>query len=423
MKQKNLILMVVAVACGLLAAFLTSRMSARPAAAPQQIEVLMVAKELAPGTKFTADSIKDQFKKKSINPDAIPERAVFTVEELDGKTLNKTLRMDDFVREGDLGNYQPLIAPEGKHIVTVRLAVDKMTPFIQPNNRVDILGTKIDSEGQVSSDIIIPNVLVMAVDTRIAAKSGSPDGDMAIQLASVAASREEAQAIRICEAANVKLSFILRTEQESATGSDPNWKLSKVVDWVNGRNAQVVSNSEERRPSPEADPKETTTRISVPVSDLPAGTELTVDVLEAKFKEVNLLGEPPANAVTDIKAHVGRYLTKDVAADQFVPKHYLSDKSPQVAELPRGKANNEGVVPQEKGGTPDLPEVVKLPTFDRSYTTPQGTKVYRYEVPEGGLPRLLGEVTPEGAVVPAQNVPPTPTPTPKDETPPQKKDI
>ena len=55
MKQKNLILMVVAVGCGLVAAFLTTQMNAR--AEVEQVEVIVAAKDLPVGTMMTKDDL------------------------------------------------------------------------------------------------------------------------------------------------------------------------------------------------------------------------------------------------------------------------------------------------------------------------------------------------------------------------------
>ncbi len=417
MKQKNLILMVVAVGCGLLAAFLTSQMSAKPAAAPQTVEVLVVAKELPPGTKFTVDSIKDQFKKKNISPDVIPEKAVVTEDLLVDKVLNKTLRVDDFLRESDLGNYTPLDPPEGKHIVTIRLSVDKMTPFIHPTSKVDMMATRITEGNKGRATILIPNVLVMAVDEKVNLPGGGPEGNLAIQLVSVAVSREEAVAIRLAEATQAKLSFILRSTQGTQAANEE-FDLAKALAWINDEGEGELK--PETPETPEAKPE--TTKITVPLKDLPAGTELTSDVLEKNFKEVNWHGAAPSSAITNIKAHAGHFLLKDVAAEQFVPKSYVAEKLPQVAEAPKGKAG-EGSAPQIK---PDLPPPVvveKLETFDRSYTTIKGTQVYRYEIQKDGKLRILGEVTAEGNLVPMANAPKKDEPKSDDDAAPGKKTI
>ena len=75
MKQKNLILMVVAVGCGLVAAFLTSQMSAKPKdPRPSWSTSWWPARSARPGTRFTKDSLKDQVKRKKYKPEEVPER-------------------------------------------------------------------------------------------------------------------------------------------------------------------------------------------------------------------------------------------------------------------------------------------------------------------------------------------------------------
>ena len=65
MKQKNLILMVVAVGCGLVAAFLTSQMSGRSAQV-EQVEVIVAAKDLPVGTMLGKDDLKTLVKTKKL---------------------------------------------------------------------------------------------------------------------------------------------------------------------------------------------------------------------------------------------------------------------------------------------------------------------------------------------------------------------
>src|SRR5204862_2588661 len=121
MKQKNLVLMVVAVGCGLVAAFLTSQMSAKPKGNDLQlVDVMVASKELPPGTRFTKDSLKDQVKRKKYKRDEIPDNAVTTEEDLVDKQLVKTLRVDDHIGHADLGTYKPLEPPAGKDLITIR---------------------------------------------------------------------------------------------------------------------------------------------------------------------------------------------------------------------------------------------------------------------------------------------------------------
>jgi len=202
-------------------------MSAKPAAAQAQTEVWVAAKELAPGTKFTKDSIKDQLKKRKLNNDAVPETAIVVgppgeneLAELDGQTLNKTLRLDDHLTKGDLGKYASLLPPDGRDLITIRMPVDRMTPFVKPSDRVDLLGTMTTKEQKVKGAVLIPNMLVMAVDVEVLKANGGPQGNMANQMVTLAATTEEATLVRMAETANIRLSFILLPESRKVKGTD-----------------------------------------------------------------------------------------------------------------------------------------------------------------------------------------------------------
>src|SRR6185312_5156657 len=87
MKQKNVILMVVAVGCGLVAAFLTSQMSAKGQV--EQGEVVVAAKDLPVGTMITRDDLKDEkvVKIKKVPKDGLPPQVVMNKDDLIDKRL------------------------------------------------------------------------------------------------------------------------------------------------------------------------------------------------------------------------------------------------------------------------------------------------------------------------------------------------
>ena len=78
MKQKNMILMTVAVGCGLVAAFLTSQMSGKSSQS-EQVEVLVAAKDLPVGTQLSRDDLKTSVKKRKMPKDGLPP--AFVVDE------------------------------------------------------------------------------------------------------------------------------------------------------------------------------------------------------------------------------------------------------------------------------------------------------------------------------------------------------
>jgi Flp pilus assembly protein CpaB len=410
MKQKNLILMVVAVGCGLVAAFLTSQMSAKPKGQDVQLsEVLVASKELPPGTRFTKDSLKDQVKRKKYKPEEVPERAVIAEEQLIDKQLTKTLRADDYVSEADLGTYRPIELPAGKDLITIRLAVDKVTPFVKPGSRIDLIGTGVTRQQRVVGAMILPNVLVMAVDIETKAGGAGEHGKINIQLTSLALNTEEALLVRMCETANVQLSYILRSDDDAGRGdANKGWSRDKVMKWLESQNSTSGFAGEgpnaEGGATPQPAQGQQMVKLPVPTEDLPAGTEITVDLIKAKFKEIDFVAPAPDNAVTKISEFIGKYIVEKVFANQFVPKSCVGDKRTEPKAEPKVEPKPEGK-PEPKAEPKK--EEVKKDTFDRTFTNASGTRVFRYERDEEtGEWKLVGEVKEDGSVVPVQGATP-----------------
>ncbi len=406
MKQQRLILMVVAVGCGLIAAFLASKMSGSGPTAAPQAEIWVASKELTPGTKFTKDSLKDQLKKKLVNLDAIPMNAAIDATELEEKTLTRTLRADDFISTADLvANYQPLKPPAGYDMVSIKLPLDKVTPFVKPTSRIDLLGVVQSRAQNVYSTKLIPDMLVMAVDTEY---KPSPDGSgkMAIQNVTLAARSKEAELIRMAEASNVQMSFLLRSDDSMRTKPE-DWNIEETIKWVNDALQDKLNDSAPTPPAPTPQPTPEVkgyAKAPVPIEDLPAGTELTAEVISEKFKDADFL-QVPDNAVTKMGPLVGQFLQKEIAANQFLPKSSVGKTNPTVKPEPK-------VEPEPEKPAPPAPPK-KRETLDQTFGTATGAKVHRFEKQDNGEWKLVGEVLPDGVIVPVAGAPgasTTPTP-------------
>ncbi len=417
MKQKNLILMVVAVGCGLAAAFLTSRMSAKPATeqVPQK-DVLVAAKDLNPPTKFTKEALKDLVKRKRMNAADVPDNAIETEEELIDMTLHRPVTANVFLQKTDVNKNEGLTPPIGKSgLMSVKLPLAQVTPFIKPTSRVNLLGTVTNQNNRkVGGRVLIPNMHVMAVDTNYVPAPGAPTGIMQVQVITLAVSNDEATLIRMAETANVTMSFVLIGKAEEAANTPTEWNIDEVIGWINDAVAGGGGNGEQKVPETTPTPVPAPMFVKVPVAteDLPAGTELTDDVITQKFRMVDFV-EAPTTAVIDLKASIGHFLAKEVSANQFLPKSAVSKTAPKKPEEPKVKA-----APTDDAATPkpmtDLPnetkpapkEVKKKATLDKSITGPSGTKTFRYEQQDDKTWKLQGEVQPDGSVTPVNGVAP-----------------
>lgn len=407
MKQKNLILMVVAVGCGLAAAFLTSRMSGTPKqeAVPQR-EVLVAVKDLNPPTKFTKEAIKDLVIHKLMNVADVPEDAIESEEELVDQSLVQPVTGKVVLQKSHMNKNSEVPIPTGKTgLMSVKLPLAQVTPFIRPTSRVNLMGTVTNRfTNKVSGAMLVPNMHVTAVDSDYIPAPGAPSGRMQVQVVTLAVSTDEARLIRMCETAGVTMSFVLIGDAASKANTQEEWDIDRVIGWINeatngGGSPQGGQQSTETKTAPEVK----YVKVPVAVEDLPSGTELTSDVIEKKFKMIDFL-EAPSNAVVDLKAHVGHFLQKEVSANQFLTAAVVGSKAPAppVVIVPKAGADDASgsKAPVELPKEEPKKVAVKKPTADRSITTQSGTKVYRYEQQDDKSWKLIGEVLPDGTVAP-----------------------
>src|SRR6266446_3699681 len=102
MKPKTMVLLVVAVTCGLAASYMTSRLLAqRGEAEPDAtVAVLVTSKALDQG--LLIKNADDCFSTKTFLVGQEPKGAINKKEDLKGKVLKRSMREGDFITEGDL---------------------------------------------------------------------------------------------------------------------------------------------------------------------------------------------------------------------------------------------------------------------------------------------------------------------------------
>ncbi|MGL6095846.1 MAG: hypothetical protein ACRC7O_08645, partial [Fimbriiglobus sp.] len=121
MKQKNMLLVAVAVGCGLVAALLAMQ-SGGQAPAPQvkQVSVLVAAKDMPVNTKLMKEKIDEFVVFKQYSEESVPQQPfVNSKEELIGKALTRGMRKDDFFLPADLTTRVSLELPSGMHMMTL----------------------------------------------------------------------------------------------------------------------------------------------------------------------------------------------------------------------------------------------------------------------------------------------------------------
>jgi pilus assembly protein CpaB len=193
MKPARIIILVVAVAAGGLAAFLASGPSQAPTAPPpvavqiETVEILVAKADIGMGQVVAPSDIQWQiwpaaaaspnFVRKTDRPEAI--------QQLTGAIARTPFVIGEPIREAKLikangSGFLAAMLPSGMRAVSTEISPETGAGgFILPNDRVDVIRGGRDREAQkrtgiesYTSDTILTNVRVLAIDQAIEEKNG-----------------------------------------------------------------------------------------------------------------------------------------------------------------------------------------------------------------------------------------------------------
>jgi pilus assembly protein CpaB len=168
MKPKVLILMVVAIGCGLVASYMTSRLLAERGKqqTEEKITILVARQKLDLGTLIKEP--EKVFMPKQYVLGEEPKKAIRSYDQLKGRRLNKPVGAEQFVTTDDLMDADAsgvgALVPKGLRAIAIKVNVDTaVAGFVLPNSRVDIISTRRSGDGS-KANIFMQNVLVLAVN-------------------------------------------------------------------------------------------------------------------------------------------------------------------------------------------------------------------------------------------------------------------
>jgi pilus assembly protein CpaB len=213
MKPKTLILMVVAVTCGLGASYMTSRLLAERQAEPEdKVTVLVATKNLDQG--MTIKDVEALFKLKEFVKGTEPKDAIVNKDDLKARVLKRSLRQDDHVTGSDLlGKDEAGIAAlmtQGYRAIGIRVNIaDIASGFASlPLSRVDLIWTvRRATDKDSSARVLLENVLVLAADANTVRVEGS--GAMPASVVTVALKPEDALKVAMAREMGT-ISMVLR---------------------------------------------------------------------------------------------------------------------------------------------------------------------------------------------------------------------
>jgi pilus assembly protein CpaB len=201
MKPKTMILMIVAVACGLGASYMTSRLLAernqRPAE-EKKVPVLYAKQTVAAWVQI--QDPEAVFEVREVNESAVPKKALSDHAQLKDKRLNKVIEATKPVTEDDLlsAEQEGLVAKmkPGQRAITIRVTIEQNAHgYVMPGTLVDILSVMRGNDPH--SKWILEKMVVLAADANHTRDPNQPN--QISQTVTLAASPEEALRLSLAQ--------------------------------------------------------------------------------------------------------------------------------------------------------------------------------------------------------------------------------
>lgn len=322
MKPKTLVLMLVAVACGLVAAFLAANYQASPSA--EGTEDVVVAKIPIPqGAVIT--NPPEQVMIRKFTKDTVPIGAVSKIDEVKDKQIIRALDPGTPItkREWNMAESIQKNLEKGMRAMTLRVNLESATAgFTLPGSRVDVLCNVQDvRDSRIKfTKIFLQNVLVLAVNHVMAPPQEGPGLVSNPAVLTVAVTPEDAEKVAWV-AAQSNVMMVLRKN-----GDD------KVVDTKGAFSPMGKLNMV----GPDgADEKSKTVAVVVAKKKIDAPKTIQPEDLDEYF-DVQQWPEQyvPKDAIRTKDNLVGKKFAQMVAAGSwFTPDHFVS--TAPIGETPK----------------------------------------------------------------------------------------
>jgi len=226
MKAKSMILIVIALVCGLVASIGVSQVMSRGNQGGPVIEertVLVTSKDIDIGDKLNAENVRME----KFPVDRVPEGALSDIEEVEGQYAGARFYAGEFVVAKRLMAEAQTPVPDGSRVFPIRVSRDYVSNLVKPGDRVDI-SLFISQSGRGGSGkmvkTILTNVRIYSVNDKLN-RGGEEDGNVAaVKSITVLVTHEQAERLSLAQEVG-KLSLLLRshsdtTEISSTSGVD-----------------------------------------------------------------------------------------------------------------------------------------------------------------------------------------------------------
>ncbi len=229
MKPKTMILMVVAVVCGLAASYMTSRLLADKAPPPPVNTVTVLVAKQKISAWAPIKNPEELFVEKDVPEGTFSPKCITDFKDLKNQALKAPINEDMPVTKDDLLSEQTagLVAmlPKGERAVAIRVTPESLAGgFVLPGSKVDIVFTMKRGDGDSKAQIIMQDMMVLAVDMKNTRDDG--ENSMLGNTVTLAAKPEDSE--RLSLAAQLgDLRLLLRSPLDT---EKPNYKAVSMTD-------------------------------------------------------------------------------------------------------------------------------------------------------------------------------------------------
>ncbi|MGL6073131.1 MAG: Flp pilus assembly protein CpaB [Fimbriiglobus sp.] len=400
MKQKNMLLVAVAVVCGLVAAVLTSQVAAgNKSKAEPTVLVLEAVKDLPVGTWIKGDTVNEYVALVDTPQSQVPPEFISSTGDVADKKVIRTMRKGDKFNPKDVSKVASMAPPAGFNMIAVGCTLEEaVAGFVQPGSKVHILASipsKKDN-GKYAVVTFMYNMLVLAVDGQATPSQEGPSV-VALNSVSLAVKQNQWELLHAAKTRGCIMRLVLVNPKDEekvpadALNDKDLWALLTDTKTDNAPPASKGEAPQNNPPESNGKPAEEKVKLAVAREDLAAGTELTPEVITEKFEMKEFTKPAPANGIENLRDYTGKFLTKDLAQGQFVPKSFLG-KDPKAAPkaAPNEDATNkeEDMTPKVEPKKPEAPPVY----LDVVVQSGSGTRKLRYQVLPNGEYVFQGEI-------------------------------
>lgn len=228
MRPKSILLLVLALGCGLVASIGISQVMERRGSGGEegeQVEVLVAKAEIPAGETIKPEMVAVQKVPKSL----VQADTLTKIEDVEGKRPNGKLLAGEIIREGNLGEAKAAPIPPGYRVNTIRATADRGGNLLKPGDRVDVqVYVRQNAVPQVTEPTLqtfLTDVRVYAVDSKVS-QSEEEQGSASTRTVSLLVTPD--QAAKLTFASQIgQIQLVMRglgDKQEDVDTDPVNWE-------------------------------------------------------------------------------------------------------------------------------------------------------------------------------------------------------